>query len=397
MKRTLLLGLGVLLSVAAVPQSIPDIPIPVGLGSAEVHGGYIYYFGGSTSWSGSTRYSTVYRYDGESWENYASMPDNDVWGISSAVKGDSAFVYGGYAFGNNILRIYNFTDNSWEYATSSPDIHAYSGHTMEYYDNDLYMFYKGSVYIYDISGDSWSEGTALAASSDWLFSTMYQDEIFLVGWANAKFYKYNPHDDQWTPLADLPYYVSGGALSTVDDKIYYVAGTSGSQGGTFSNTLVYDIGTDQWSDAGISVSGKRDYLAPAFYKNNLYVIGGLDSVANAVDNVEFIVAGIHSAVDPYYYESGGFGLSQNYPNPFSSFTTIHYTIPYESQNNLAGSPVTLKIYDMVGEEVAILVNEMKPAGSYDIEFDGSKLSTGVYFYKLQSGSFSITKKLHYIQ
>jgi len=51
----------------------------------------------------------------------------------------------------------------------------------------------------------------------------------------------------------------------------------------------------------------------------------------------------------------------------------------------------------VGEEVAILVNDIMPAGSYEIEFDGSALSTGVYFYKLQSGSFSITKKLNYLQ
>jgi len=397
MKRILLLGMGALLSVAAMPQSIPDFPVPVGLGSAEVHGGYIYYFGGSTSWSGSTRYSTIYRYDGENWENYGTTPDNDVWGISSAVKGDSAFVYGGYAFGNNKLRIYNFTDNSWEYATSSPDIHAYSGHTMEYYDNHLYMFFKGSVYVYDISGDSWSEGTALAESGDWLFSTEYQDEMYLAGWVNGKFYKYDPAGDQWTPLADLPYYVSGGALCTVDDKIYYVAGTSGSQGGTFSNTLVYDVATNQWSDAGISISSKRDYLAPAFYKNNLYVIGGLDSLANAVDNVEFVVAGIHSSVDPFYYTSGGLELSQNYPNPFSTFTSIRYTIPSAGQGRPEGSPVTLKIYDVVGEEIATLVNEIKPAGSYELEFDGGTLSPGVYFYRLQSGSFSVTKKLHYIK
>ena len=50
------------------------------------------------------------------------MPDNDVWGISTTVKGDSAFVYGGYAFGNNKLRIYNFVDNTWQYAQNSPNI-----------------------------------------------------------------------------------------------------------------------------------------------------------------------------------------------------------------------------------------------------------------------------------
>jgi len=397
MKKLLLFGMGASIGMIAMAQSIPDLPVPIGVGSAEVHGGSIYYFGGSTSYGGSTRYQTVYRYDGNSWAEYAAMPDNDVWGICSAVKGDSAFVYAGYPFGTNKLRIFNFIDKSWEYATNSPDTHATSGQTMENYERKLYMFFKGSVYIYDIDGDSWSEGTALAQSGDWLFSTMYQDEMYLVGWVGGGFYKYSPADDQWTHLSDLPHFIAGGALSTVDDKIYYVGGTSGAQGGTFNSTLVYDIATDQWSDAGITISGKRDYLAPAFYKNNLYVIGGLDSVANAVNKVEFIVAGIHSSVDPYYYTSGGLDLSQNYPNPFSTFTSIRYTIPSAGQGRPEGSTITLKIYDVVGEEVATLVNEIKPAGSYEIEFDGTALSPGVYFYKLQSGSFSVTKKLHYIK
>lgn len=397
MKKNLLFGVGALLCVTAIPQSIPNLPIPIGVGSAEVHRGYIYYFGGSTSYGGSTRYPTIYRYDGNSWENYAAMPDNDVWGISSAVKGDSAFVYGGYAFGNNKLRIYDFVNNTWEYAASSPDIGAYSGHTMEIYNNTLYMFHRTFVYKYDIHGNSWSMGTDSEVGGDWLSSTVYQDEIYLSGMTNGKFYKYSPASDQWTQLADLPYPVKGAALNTVDDKIYSVAGTSGSQGGTFNNTLVYDVATDQWSDAGIFISANRDYLAGVFYKYNLYVIGGLDSDASAVDNVEFIVAGIQSAVQPDHYASGGFELSQNYPNPFNSSTSIRYTIPSAGQGGPDRSTVSLIVYDVVGAEVAVLVNETMSTGSYEVNVDGSALASGVYFYTLQAGPFSATKKLHYIK
>ncbi len=79
-------------------------------------------------------------------------------------------------------------------------------------------------------------------------------------------------------------------------------------------------------------------------------------------------------------------ISQNYPNPFNPTTTIQYSIP---SKNI----VTLKVYDILGKEVANLVNEYKNAGNYEINFDGSNLSSGTYFYQLKTGEFSETKKL----
>jgi hypothetical protein len=81
-----------------------------------------------------------------------------------------------------------------------------------------------------------------------------------------------------------------------------------------------------------------------------------------------------------------FELSQNYPNPFNPSTRIKYQLSSISQ-------VTLKVYDVLGNEVATLVNEEKPAGSYEVDFDASQLSSGIYFYKLQAGSFFETKKM----
>ena len=81
-----------------------------------------------------------------------------------------------------------------------------------------------------------------------------------------------------------------------------------------------------------------------------------------------------------------FALSQNYPNPFNPSTTIRYDI-------LNSGIVTLKIYDILGREVKTLVNQYENGGTYDVNFDASNFSSGVYFYQLRAGSFISTKKM----
>lgn len=81
-----------------------------------------------------------------------------------------------------------------------------------------------------------------------------------------------------------------------------------------------------------------------------------------------------------------FELKQNYPNPFNPTTKIEYQI-------LERSFVSLKVYNILGDEVATLVSEEKPAGVYDINFDGTGLSSGMYLYRLQAGNFIETKKM----
>jgi len=86
------------------------------------------------------------------------------------------------------------------------------------------------------------------------------------------------------------------------------------------------------------------------------------------------------------YRSTNFSLQQNYPNPFNPSTTISYSI------GMSGL-VTLKVYDVLGREVSNLLEEVQMAGSYKLKFNSTNLPSGVYFYKLQSGDFSETKKL----
>jgi len=81
-----------------------------------------------------------------------------------------------------------------------------------------------------------------------------------------------------------------------------------------------------------------------------------------------------------------YSLSQNYPNPFNPTTTISYGIPKPGN-------VKLIVYDLLGREVATLVNEFQQAGRYKVDFDGSKLASGMYIYRIESGSFTDSKKM----
>ncbi len=85
-----------------------------------------------------------------------------------------------------------------------------------------------------------------------------------------------------------------------------------------------------------------------------------------------------------------FSMDQNYPNPFNPTTTISYGIPD------AGT-VHLTVYDNLGREVATVVNEYKNAGYYQANFDAGKLSSGMYFYKLQAGNFTSIKKMQLVK
>lgn len=91
-----------------------------------------------------------------------------------------------------------------------------------------------------------------------------------------------------------------------------------------------------------------------------------------------------------YLVPKNFELSQNYPNPFNPSTTIEYSIPKDAI-------VSLKIYDVLGKEVATLVNDQKTAGTYILNWNASNFSSGLYFYRLTAGEFTETKKMFLVK
>ena len=98
--------------------------------------------------------------------------------------------------------------------------------------------------------------------------------------------------------------------------------------------------------------------------------------------------------ESYSLNEISFRLEQNYPNPFNPSTKIKFTIPaVETRHASSLQMVTLKVYDVLGNEIATLVNEEKQAGEYEVEFDGTALPSGIYFYQIKAGTHIQTKKM----
>jgi hypothetical protein len=208
------------------------------------------------------------------------------------------------------------------------------------------------------------------------------------------------------------------ALKSVDG--YLIAGTSqGSVGGIYISSDTAKTWTLSNSDAWItSILTIGSNIFVGSYGNGVWLSTNYGTTWNQVNtglgsgaynvlslgaNTQFLFAGTVSSsiwrrplsqmitVPTAVHETGiqikTFSLEQNYPNPFNPSTNISFSIPKQST-------VTLKVYDLLGKEVATLVNnEIVAAGNYAKQWNAANLTSGVYFYRLQAGSFTQTKRL----
>jgi photosystem II stability/assembly factor-like uncharacterized protein len=163
-------------------------------------------------------------------------------------------------------------------------------------------------------------------------------------------------------------------------SIYFTDSLKGWGGATTGEIYSTTDGGRNWKAQNSPMENPIDKLF--FYGDNYgWAIGYLGNIIHTSN-------GGVSFVDnkPVNSQPDNFILYQNYPNPFNPLTKIIFEIPKASQ-------VKLKVYDILGRELKVLVNEYKTAGKYEIEFDGSKYVSGVYFYELTAGDFTLVKKL----
>lgn len=130
-----------------------------------------------------------------------------------------------------------------------------------------------------------------------------------------------------------------------------------------------------WDMSGNGVNHPGDFLC-RLYAQLIFKAFDYQDVTSAINKVEDAPT--------------GYTITQNYPNPFNPTTNIKYTVPVSEM-------VILKVYNILGQEVASLVNQEQRAGTYTIDFNASRLASGVYLYRLQSGGLSLTKKMTVIK
>lgn len=142
---------------------------------------------------------------------------------------------------------------------------------------------------------------------------------------------------------------------------------------------VADDETFDYTDSDLKLSGNGDYV---WY----YVKAYNSQTESSQSNVVTTRAGFYKKNNSDKLSSTGYGLNQNFPNPFNPATQIDYTIKLATL-------VTIKVYDVLGNEVASLVNERKQPGDYYTIFDAANLPSGIYIYRIVSGNFQASKKM----
>jgi hypothetical protein len=268
------------------------------------------------------------------------------------------------------------------------------------YNNELYVggYFDsaGSVAASNIAkwnGTSWSAvggGTNYKVHS----LTVFNNELIAGGYfttaggiSASHIAKWN--GSSWSALG------SGTTGFHADINCLYVNNNALIAGGNFTTigginaNRIASWNGSSWSALGTGINVNQSYgevWAITKFGNDL-IVGG-----------DFINAGIYAAFNVAKWGmtfgikqisseiSDKYLLEQNYPNPFNPSTNIRYQI----KNN---TNVILKIYDISGKEIITLVNEKQNSGTYEVTFDGSELSSGVYYYKLTTGDFSVTKKM----
>lgn len=182
-----------------------------------------------------------------------------------------------------------------------------------------------------------------------------------------------------TGLINTPYYFFGLSYDSFHNILYAGGSTNDNNFGLFASK---DKGTT-WTEIqtgnsykGISSMVLVPAMVPEVY--NLFIATFGDGVL--LMGSELSVGGNENNL------LEKFELKQNYPNPFNPTTNIEFRIA-------EGGLVTLKVYDDLGREIATLVNEEKPAGEYEVEFDAGNLTSGIYFYTITAGKFHQTKKM----
>ncbi len=395
--------------------TLPAYPSGVWAHGSEVLGDTLYVVGGGSAGSASNimqRYainSNVFSLGTVLPEAKASAP---------LVKaGNSLYLIGGGAtVSTNGTTCYKYTPGTG-WTTIAPLPVALSGHGAVCWGDSVIFVMGGpysapatGVYFYRIATNTWGTTTSCLAARRTAAYGIVGNKLIIMAGYNAAFFKNvqigtigsNASTITWAAGPDVPGVKTGSSRpggTGVGTRFYFVPGETTPAPYPVDSIFVFDVPGNAWlpvayTGRGVAGTGSNYWDAVSSWVSpagnvKIFITGGalgtsfpglwtLQVPACSVTNIP----GLETPVN--------FDLSQNYPNPFNPTTKINYSMPKQAL-------VTIKVYDMLGKEVATLVNEVKTAGNYTVEFNGANLSSGVYFYKISAGDFSSVKRMTLIK
>ena len=363
---------------------------------------------------GTSKYSSTYTYDLD--ENltleFVEIFDNNEWKISQkyiytydANGYRTSFLFEQYYYGNlnrQGRHTYTYDSNGnmtsltkerWfgeQLVNNTRDNYTYDSNGniasiyTERWENEWLNWYK-YTYTYDSYGNmtvnfkEWWDGTKWynVTQSTYIFDSAGDLSLDL-------FEKWE--DNTW--VKDLQHsYVYDAYRNIISDIYERWNGTAWDINYNYRFSYIYD------SHGNMTSKAFEYFLGNEWHTDNYWL--------NFYDSFGRYYEFSSSKIDIYYriitdieethLDVLDYNLSQNYPNPFNPSTTIKYEIPDQTRNDNVF--VQLKVYDVLGREVAILVNKEQSAGNYEVQFNASSLTSGIYLYKLQSGSFVESRKM----
>ncbi|MGB5893764.1 MAG: YCF48-related protein, partial [Ignavibacteriaceae bacterium] len=232
-------------------------------------------------------------------------------------------------------------------------------------------------------GQNWS--TVIQDSLKILKSIEFVDSLegwgvggYCAGWVYCSGYIYHTSDGGITWELQHSGWGKYSSIKFINEDIGWVTGG----GGFVSERVLKTIdGGENWIEQNIPITWTNgiDFVD----SNNGWLVGEWGLIMHTSNGG---ITFIEEPVEIITQTKMNFTLYHNYPNPFNPNTKIKYSVPQSSQ-------VIIKVFDILGNEIETLVNEEKPSGYYELEFNASKLASGIYFYRIQAGSVVETKKM----
>ncbi len=313
-----------------------------------------------------TSNDTIYVWDYNAWEQCAFQLDYAVEVNDSVITitqidtaEDAATCYGYHDF---VVPVINLNEGNYR---------------IDIYRDCLYedvKFIKSFQYEYRRPG--WEENIVLSPDSIFLSGNFLQDSCNIINNSDKSVYLDSIYNKTY-----VSFYSN---IKRDSEYIIYYFIINPYEPGDSIHVLLNPKDTLTFYIVGVDVCPICKRQTDGYLKDTLIFVFSNDS--NQTTRKQLLLdSDISLGIEDYKTNVSSFYLSQNFPNPFNPNTTIKYSIPKSCF-------VTLKIYDLLGKEIMTLVNEEKSVGNYEINFDGKNLSSGVYFYRIQAGSFSDAKK-----